>query len=87
MNRTVKLTAKRQATFPLELCEGLGLQPGDEMDLLVRKENGAEYWLLKKRQPLVRSWTGVLKEYASNVDNHSMEAIRASIAAGRKGKP
>lgn len=84
MSHTVKLTAKRQATFPLEMCEGLGLQPGDEMELLVRKEKGEEYWLLKKRKTSVRPWTGVLRQYASNIEDHSMEAVRASIAAGRK---
>ncbi|MFP4257559.1 MAG: AbrB/MazE/SpoVT family DNA-binding domain-containing protein [Desulfovermiculus sp.] len=37
MSHTIKLTSKRQATFPVQLCREIGIQPGDEL-VLERKE-------------------------------------------------
>lgn len=34
------LTSKRQATFPKETCESLGLKPGDLIELEPRDEGG-----------------------------------------------
>ena len=84
MGKTIKLTAKRQATFPAEVCHQLGLKSGDEMDLIPRLENGEQQWLLRKRTVPKRGWVGSLDQYALNNDNHSMSAIRESIAR-RKG--
>jgi bifunctional DNA-binding transcriptional regulator/antitoxin component of YhaV-PrlF toxin-antitoxin module len=81
--KTIKLTSKRQATFPHEVCKNLGLQPGDEIELIPRMEDGEQVWMLHKRVAPARPWIGSLSAFAQNVDDHSMEAIRTSIAQGR----
>jgi bifunctional DNA-binding transcriptional regulator/antitoxin component of YhaV-PrlF toxin-antitoxin module len=86
MSATVKLTSKRQATFPAELCEEMGLIPGDELELIPRAEGGERYWILQKRKSPDRPWFGSLKAYAGNVEDHSIEAMRESIRAGRKAQ-
>ena len=83
MSQTIKLTAKRRATFPAELCEQLGLRPGDEIDLLPRVENGQRLWALRKRAIPARPWLGSLSGYAATTEDHSMDAIRESVARGR----
>jgi len=78
------LTTKRQATFPTETCEALGLKPGDVVDLEPRDENGERLWLLRPRPARPRAWVGSLKRVVRPVKSHSMTAIRRSIAAGRR---
>lgn len=84
MRQTVKLTSKRQATFPASVCEQLGLQPGDEIQLRPKVENGEQFWVIQKSDKPQRPWLGALRAYAENVDTHSMETIRESIAKGRQ---
>ena len=81
---TLTLTAKRQATFPVETCDALGLKPGDVVDLEPRDENGDRLWLLRARPARRRAWVGSLKRAAVPARIHSMDAIRKSIAAGRR---
>lgn len=83
MATTIKLTSKRQATFPVELCEDLGLGPGDELELIPRVEGGERVWILQKRKTPQRSWLGCLSGYAANAEDHSMESVRESIRKGR----
>lgn len=82
---TLTLTAKRQATFPKEACETLGLKPGDSIELEPRTEAGEKIWVLRPRPAHARDWVGCLATDATSVTDHSMEAVRESIAAGRKG--
>jgi len=86
MSSTIKLTAKRQATFPVDVCEQLGLQPGDEIELIPRMEDGEQRWMLQKRGAPVRPWLGALRAYSGNVTEHSMDAVRDSITRGRKSE-
>ena len=81
---TMTLTSKRQATLPKETCESLGLKPGDVIELEPRDEGGAKVWVLRPRPVRARKWVGCLGARAKNVTDHSIEAIRESIAAGRK---
>jgi bifunctional DNA-binding transcriptional regulator/antitoxin component of YhaV-PrlF toxin-antitoxin module len=81
---TLTLTSKRQATFPKETCESLGLKPGDVIELESRIEEGAKVWVLRPRSSRTRSWVGSLGQVARKVTDHSMEAVRESIAKGRK---
>jgi bifunctional DNA-binding transcriptional regulator/antitoxin component of YhaV-PrlF toxin-antitoxin module len=83
MAATVKLTSKRQATFPVEVCENLGVGPGDEIELVPRVEEGERLWVLRKRSAPERPWLGVLHDYAGNAEDHSIEAVRESIRKGR----
>jgi bifunctional DNA-binding transcriptional regulator/antitoxin component of YhaV-PrlF toxin-antitoxin module len=80
---TIKLTSKRQATFPRELCESLGLQPGDELRLVPRVADGERVWVLQVVEMPDRPWFGRLRKYAGAAAGHSMGAIRDSIRRGR----
>jgi len=84
MTKTIKLTAKRQATFPAEVCEQLGLRPGDEIELVPRVEAGGRFWVIQKREAPTRPWVGSLRGYGQNASDHSLDAIRNSIATKRK---
>lgn len=78
----IKLSSKRQATFPKQVCESLGIQPGDEIVLDHRMEADSEVWLLKPAREESRSWLGSLRDYAAG-KAHEMEAVCGSIARGR----
>lgn len=60
----IKLTSKRQATFPAEVCRKMGVGPGDSL-ILEPIERGAEtLWLLKPAKGRRPSWFGRLKGHA-----------------------
>jgi bifunctional DNA-binding transcriptional regulator/antitoxin component of YhaV-PrlF toxin-antitoxin module len=61
---TIKLTAKRQATFPAEVCEALGVKPGDRIELEARTQGKGRVWVLKPVTSKARPWFGVLGRYA-----------------------
>ncbi len=82
---TLTLTAKRQATFPKETCEALGLKPGDVIELESRNEGGGRVWVLRPPPTRTRDWIGCLGSRAKKVTDHSLLAVRESIAVGRKG--
>jgi bifunctional DNA-binding transcriptional regulator/antitoxin component of YhaV-PrlF toxin-antitoxin module len=82
---SVKITSKRQATFPLETCEALRIGPGDIVDVESRMIDGERVWVLLPRTGPDRSWVGALKDQVRNQD-HSMDSIRASVALGRQKK-
>ena len=80
----IKLTAKRQATFPSKVCQELGVAPGDELELKPAKVHGESVWVLKAASKPHSKWIGALNRYAGNADgNHSMESIRKSVTQGR----
>ena len=81
---TLTITSKRQATFPKETCDSLGLKPGDVIELEARNEGGTKVWVLRPQPARTREWLGCLGSRARKVTSHSMAAIRGSIAAGRK---
>ena len=80
------LTSKRQATFPKATCQTLGLKPGDVIALEPRTEAGEKVWVLRPQPTRPRPWLGCLGVRAKNVSDHSLAAVRASIAAGRSGR-
>ena len=63
LSMKVKMTAKRQATFPADLCRDLGLKPGDTLDLEAHAEEGRKYWTLRRSGEKERPWLGALKDY------------------------
>jgi len=44
---TIRLTAKRQATFPKALCEELNVQPGDSLVVQRSSIEGEDVWVLR----------------------------------------
>ncbi|HNR11221.1 MAG TPA: AbrB/MazE/SpoVT family DNA-binding domain-containing protein [Nitrosomonas europaea] len=54
-----KVSAKRQITLPVDQCQALGIQPGDEVEIfiydghltLVKKMPGSAYGLLRNVKP------------------------------------
>lgn len=78
----IKLSSKRQATFPKKVCEALGVQPGDEISLDAREEAGGPVWVVKPAALKNRPWLGSLRSYARG-KSHDMESIRNSIKNGR----
>jgi bifunctional DNA-binding transcriptional regulator/antitoxin component of YhaV-PrlF toxin-antitoxin module len=76
--RTISLTAKRQATLPAEVCEELGLEPGDKVGLERRLVDGEAVWIL--RAPgRDWSWFGAAKRYAKD-KSHRWQTIERRIA-------
>lgn len=82
---TMTMTSKRQVTLPKETCETLGLKPGDTLELQSQMLAGKQVWVLHRKSRPARGWVGCLASKAKPVANHAIEAVRASIAAGRKG--
>ena len=78
----IKLSSKRQATFPKKVCEALGIQPGDEILLDAREEAEGRVWVVKPAEPKNRPWLGSLRSYAQG-KSHGMDSIRDSIENGR----
>ena len=63
---SIKLTAKRQATFPVEVCRQLGVQAGDTLELEAIRHRSETVWVLKAAGGRSPSWLGRLKKYAGN---------------------
>jgi len=78
MANTIKLTSKRQVTFPVQLCKELGVKAGEELILERREIKGDAAWIIKPKKHVDTKWFGGLKKYAQGKD-HKMESIRASI--------
>ena len=61
--QTIKITAKRQATFPAQLCEEMGIQPGDKIELIPSTRKGKRVWALKPVRTATPSYFGMLRKY------------------------
>ena len=79
---TIKLTSKRQATFPVGLCRELGVKPGDELVVERRSVDGRAAWFLSRPKANPASWFGSLRAYAKG-KTHDLESMRANIARRR----
>jgi bifunctional DNA-binding transcriptional regulator/antitoxin component of YhaV-PrlF toxin-antitoxin module len=79
----IRLTAKRQATLPKQLCEEMSLRPGDALVVDRRVVDGRRVWLLSPADSIETPWFGSLRRYARG-KRHDMDAVRASIARGRR---
>lgn len=78
MSQTVRITSKRQATFPAQLCKELGVGPGDDLLLERIKIGDGIAWTLKPKKNIHSGWFAGLHKYAVN-KKHDMESIRGSI--------
>jgi bifunctional DNA-binding transcriptional regulator/antitoxin component of YhaV-PrlF toxin-antitoxin module len=81
--KLITITSKRQATLPAELCDDLGVGPGDKLELERRTVAGEPLWVLRARKP-DWSWFGAAKRYAKGRP-HGWEAIEQSISKGMAG--
>jgi bifunctional DNA-binding transcriptional regulator/antitoxin component of YhaV-PrlF toxin-antitoxin module len=81
MEHSIKLTSKRQATFPELLCRELGIHPGDRIILERKLIDEEAVWVIQPRSRSSHSWFGRLSRYAENND-HDMDTIRNSIGRG-----
>jgi len=78
--KKLKMTTKRQVTFPVEVCEALNLAPGDEVILVSQECQGEPVWILRSSKRPDRSWMYGLRKYARGRE-HSLAAIRESIGS------
>ena len=78
MYQTIKLTSKRQATFPFQVCKELGISAGDNLILERKKIDGEFTWVLKPLKKIETKWFAGLQKYATGKE-HDMKSIRASI--------
>jgi AbrB family looped-hinge helix DNA binding protein len=81
--KRITITSKRQATLPAELCEDLGVGPGDKIDLERRNVQGETVWILRAKKP-DWSWLGAAEKYAKG-RSKDWEEIERSIAKGLAG--
>ena len=78
---TVKMTSKRQITFPSAACKALDIQPGDSLTLADIQLNGKTTWvLIPPARPATYPWQGALRSYAERKDTHDMTTIRKTVA-------
>lgn len=79
----IKLTSKRQVTFPKEACDALRVNPGDIIEMESRIVDGEKVYILRPKSH-ERPWLGCLAGKIKPVTDYSMDAIRESIARGRR---
>lgn len=79
---TLKLTSKRQATFPAATCEELGVGPGDQLELAKMRVRGEDVWVLRKQQSLATPWLAITRPWIKRKD-HDWETIKAEIESAR----
>lgn len=80
----IRMTTKRQATFPRQLCEEMRLEPGHAIQVEAATLDGQRVWVLSvPPEPPKMDWVGSLRRHAkAGAGAHSMEAIRAKIVEG-----
>jgi bifunctional DNA-binding transcriptional regulator/antitoxin component of YhaV-PrlF toxin-antitoxin module len=70
------MTAKRQATFPKQLCEEMRLRPGDTVQAEPAVLDGRRVWVLSAPPETPgMDWVGSLRRYADG-GPHSMTRVR-----------
>ena len=77
------ITTKRQATLPRQVCEELGVAPGDQLELERRTVNGEPLWVLRGLKP-DWSWFSAARRYGAR-KRHHWNAVEESIARGLAG--
>ncbi|MBI2922773.1 MAG: hypothetical protein HYY18_17100 [Planctomycetes bacterium] len=76
----IKMTSKRQVTFPRSLCEELKLTPGCRIQLVRRVVRGRVEYVLVPPEP-DWSWVGAARKYAKG-KSHRWSDIEKSISRG-----
>ncbi len=83
--QALKMTTKRQVTFPVKTCEELNIKPGESIMLEKRKIDGAPAWVLLPSKQVNTQWFGAFKNYAEGKSNE-INDIRNSIGKKRFGE-
>lgn len=78
MTCVVKMTGKRQVTFPVSVCRELGVQPGGSIRLERCEVEGEVAWVLRNPLNTASDWFGTLRAYAKGKP-HDLSTIRRSI--------
>ena len=76
---SITLTSDRQATLPRELCQELGVHPGDRLDVDRAVVGGKPVWILRAHR-VDWSWIGTARVPEGIA--HDMDVIRTSIDRG-----
>lgn len=79
----IRLTAKRQATLPRQLCEELRVRPGDSLLVDARVVDGERIWILKPADAEAPRWFARLRRYAKG-KRHDLASIRRSVENARR---
>lgn len=79
----IRLTAKRQATLPRQLCEEMRLRAGDSLVVDARVVDGERVWLLKPADRIETPWFARLKRYAK-AKRHDLASVRRSVEKARR---
>ena len=83
---SIKLTSKRQATFPVEVCRQLGVSPGDTLELSAIRHRAETVWILKAAKLQRPSWLGRLSKYAKNAPEPWSREIHGEATARAMAK-
>ncbi len=79
----IRMTTKRQATFPKQLCEEMRLEPGNAIQVEPAMLDGRRVWVLSAApEPPNMDWVGALRRFAGGSKALSMESVRAKIVEG-----
>jgi bifunctional DNA-binding transcriptional regulator/antitoxin component of YhaV-PrlF toxin-antitoxin module len=79
----IRLTAKRQATLPRQLCDELRVRPGDSLVVAARVVGGERVWLLKPADEVETPWFARFRRYAKG-ERHDLESVRRSVERERR---
>jgi bifunctional DNA-binding transcriptional regulator/antitoxin component of YhaV-PrlF toxin-antitoxin module len=84
MAQKIRMTSKRQVTFPAAVCESLAIYPGDTLTLKDARVKGRKVWIFEPQPAeIAYPWLGSLREYAERKGTHAMSEIRAAVALKR----
>ncbi len=75
---TIKLTSKRQATFPKSVCEAMHLGPGARLAVTLEILKGRRVWCLTPLADETPRWFGCLRRFAKG-RAHDMASIARSV--------
>jgi len=79
----IRLTTKRQATLPLQLCDELRVGPGDSLLVDARVIDGERVWLLTPADAVEAPWFARLRRYAKG-KRHDLASVRRSVEKARR---
>ena len=79
----IRLTAKRQATLPRQLCEEMRLRPGDSLVVDATVVAGERLWVLRPADRIEAPWFARLKRYARG-KRHDLASVRKSVDKTRR---